>query len=171
MPFGLKNVGGTYQRAILTLFHDMIHKEIKAYMDDMIAKSKTKDKHLYHMRKLFARLHKYKLPLNLAKLTFKVKSGKLLGFIVSQQGIEVNPDKVRAIQDMPPPKTEREVLGFLGRLNYISRFISHLTATCKPIFNLLRKIKRMGRTMISEGIRQNKEILARTTDPNTTSSR
>jgi len=79
------------------------------------------------------------LRLNPNKCTFGVRSGKLLGFIVSQKGIEVDPDKVRAIQNMPAPKTEKEVRGFLGRLNYIARFISHLTATCKPIFKLLRK--------------------------------
>jgi ribonuclease HI len=63
----------------------------------------------------------------------------LLGFIVSQRGIEVDPDKVKAIQNMSAPSTEKEVHGFLGRLNYIARFISHLTATCEPIFKLLRK--------------------------------
>jgi hypothetical protein len=68
-----------------------------------------------------------------------VKSGKLLGFVVSDKGIEVDPDKVKAIQSMPPPKTEKDVRGFLGRLNYISRFISQSTMTCDPIFCLLRK--------------------------------
>jgi hypothetical protein len=68
-----------------------------------------------------------------------VRSGKLLGFIVSEKGIEVDPAKVKAIQEMPAPKTEKEVRGFLGRLNYIARFISYLTATCEPIFKLLRK--------------------------------
>jgi hypothetical protein len=63
----------------------------------------------------------------------------LLCFIVSQRGIEVDPDKVKAIQNMSAPRTEKEVHGFLGRLNYIARFISHLTATCEPIFKLLRK--------------------------------
>ncbi|WJX28344.1 hypothetical protein P8452_17080 [Trifolium repens] len=139
MPFGLKNAGATYQRAMMALFHDMMHKEIEVYVDDMIAKSKTEEDHILHLQKLFIRLRKYKLRLNPAKCTFGVRSGKLLGFIVSQRGIEVNPDKVRAIRDMPAPRTEKEVRGFLGRLNYISRFISHLTATCEPIFKLLRK--------------------------------
>lgn len=68
-----------------------------------------------------------------------VRYGKLLGFIVSQHRIEVDPDKVKSIQSMPAPRTEKEVCGFLGRLNYISRFILHLIATCEPIFKLLRK--------------------------------
>ncbi|XP_050889486.1 uncharacterized protein LOC127094739 [Lathyrus oleraceus] len=63
------------------------------------------------------------------------------GFIVTHRGIEVDPDKVKAIQVMPPPKTEKEVRGFLSRLNYFARFISHLTAICEPIFKLLRKDK------------------------------
>ena len=138
-PFGLKNVGATYQRAMTTLFHDMMHKEIEVYVDDMIAKSKTEEDHVEYLSKLFQRLRKYKLRLNPNKCTFGVRSGKLLGFIVSQKGIEVDPDKVKAIQEMPAPQTKKQVRGFLGRLNYISRFISHMTATCAPIFKLLRK--------------------------------
>ena len=77
--------------------------------------------------------------MNPNKCTFGVRSGKLLGFIVSNKGIKVDPAKVKAIQEMPAPRTEKEVRGFLGRLNYIARFISHLTATCEPIFKLLKK--------------------------------
>ncbi|XP_058746121.1 uncharacterized protein LOC131618991 [Vicia villosa] len=139
MPFGLKNAGATYQRAMVTLFHDMIHKEIEVYVDDMIAKSHTEEEHLVHLKKLFERLRKFRLRLNPNKCTFGVRSGKLLGFIVSEKGIEVDPAKVKAIQEMPEPRTEKQVRGFLGRLNYIARFISHLTATCEPIFKLLRK--------------------------------
>ena len=139
MPFGLKNAGATYQRAMTTLFHDMMHKEIEVYVDDMIAKSIDEEEHVEHLLKLFQRLRKYKLRLNPNKCTFGVRSGKLLGFIVSEKGIEVDPAKVKAIQEMPAPKTEKQVRGFLGRLNYISRFISHMTATCAPIFKLLRK--------------------------------
>ena len=68
---------------------------------------------------------------------FGVKFGKLLGFVVSQKGIEVDPNKVRVILEMPEPRTEKQVRGFLGRLNYIARFISQLTATCEPLFRLL----------------------------------
>ena len=124
MSFGLKNARATYQRAMVALFHDMMHKEIKVYVDDMTAKSKTEDEHHVNLRKLFKQLRKYRLRLNPAKCTFGVKSRKLLGFIVSQKGIEVDPDKVKAILEMPEPRTEKQVRGFLGRLNYIARFIS-----------------------------------------------
>ncbi|XP_039029195.1 LOW QUALITY PROTEIN: uncharacterized protein LOC120163293 [Hibiscus syriacus] len=139
MPFGLKNAGATYQRAMVTLFHDMMHKEIEVYVDDMIAKSRTEEEHIQNLRKLFQRLRRYQLKLNPAKCIFGVTSGKLLGFVVSKKGIEIDPDKVKAIQDLPPPNTKKEVRGFLGRLNYISRFISQLTDKCDPVFKLLRK--------------------------------
>jgi len=139
MPFGLINVGATYQRGMTKIFHDIIHKEIEVYVDDLIVKSGTEVEHVEYLLEMFQRLRKYKLRLNPNKCTFGVRSGKLLGFIVSQKGIEVDPDKVRAIREMPAPKTEKQVRGFLGRLNYISRFISHMTATCGPIFKMLRK--------------------------------
>ena len=64
MPFGLKNDGETYQRAMVALFHDMIHNEIKVYVDDMIDRYQTEEEHLDHLQKLFERLKKYKLRLN-----------------------------------------------------------------------------------------------------------
>jgi hypothetical protein len=139
MPFGLKNAGATYQRAMVTLFHDMMHREVEVYVDDILAKSKKEEDHVQVLRRLFERLQKYQLKLNLAKCSFGVKTGKLLGFIVSDRGIEVDPDKAKAIQEMPAPKIEKEVRSFLGRLNYIARFISQLTVTCEPIFHLLKK--------------------------------
>ena len=101
MSFGLKNAGATYQRAIVALFHDMMHKEIEVYVDDMIAKSESEEEHLVNLKKLFERLRKYKIRLNPSKCTFGMKSGKLLGFLVSERGIEVDPDKVCAILEMP----------------------------------------------------------------------
>ncbi|RDY00698.1 Retrovirus-related Pol polyprotein, partial [Mucuna pruriens] len=93
MPFGLKNVGTTYQRAMVTLFHDMMHKEVEVYVDGMIAKSKTPGQHINDLHKLFERLRKYRLRLNPAKCTFGVGTGNLLGFIVNEKGIGLDPDK------------------------------------------------------------------------------
>ena len=70
MTFGLKNARATYQRAMVALFHDIIHHEIKVYMDDMIARSQTEEEHIDQLRKLFKRLKKYKLRLNPNKCTF-----------------------------------------------------------------------------------------------------
>jgi hypothetical protein len=139
MPFGLKNVGATYQQAMTTLFHDMMHKEVEVYVDDMIAKSKEGEDHLTCLKKLFDRLRQFKLCLNPKKCVFGASTGKLLGYIVSERGIGIDLAKARAIIDMPPPKTEKEIRGLLGRLQYISRFIARLTPICEPIFKLLRK--------------------------------
>ena len=119
--------------------HDLMHKEIEVYVDDMIAKSQTEEGCVEDLLKLFQHLRKYRLRLNPNKCTFGGWPGKLLGFIISQRGIEVGPNKVKAIQEIPSPRTEKQFRGFLGRLNYISRCSSHTTATCKPIFKLLKK--------------------------------
>jgi hypothetical protein len=114
MSFELKNIWATYQKAMVTLFHDMMHKKIKVYMDDMIVKSKRGENHCQNLRKLFERLRRYRLKLNPIKCLFEVKSRKLLGFMVSSQGIEVDPDKVKTIQAMPAPKIEKKKLEVLG---------------------------------------------------------
>ena len=139
MPFSLKNAGATYQGAMVTLFHHMIHHEIEVYVDDMIAKSRIIQDHLTNLRKLFQRLKKYQLRLNPNKCAFSVTFGKLLGFIISGRGIQIDLAKVQAIRSMPAPKTEKEIRNFLGRINYVARFIAQLTTTCEPLFKLLRK--------------------------------
>ena len=124
MPFGLKNAGATYQRVASTLLHDLIHKEVEVYVDDMIVKSKDCGWHILALWKLFERIQFYKLRLNPKKCTFGVTSEKLLGFMVSQRGIEVDPNKIKAIVEMKPPRMEKEIRGFLGRIQYINRFIA-----------------------------------------------
>ena len=109
IPFSLKNAKATYQRAMVTLFHDMMHKEIEVYVDDLIAKSRENGSQVENLRKLFKRLRKFQLKLNPAKCTFGAIFGKLLGFIVRRKGIEVDPDKIKAIQNLPPLRTQKEV--------------------------------------------------------------
>ncbi|XP_070022109.1 uncharacterized protein [Nicotiana sylvestris] len=122
-----------------TIFHDMIHKEIEVYVDDVIIKSKSDADHIVDLRKFFDRLRTYNLNLNPAKCAFRVPARKLLGFIVSCRGIELDPSKVKAIKELPPPKSKKDVMSFLGCLNYISRFIAQSTVICEPIFKMLRK--------------------------------
>jgi len=120
MPFGLKNAGATYQRPVTTLLHDLIHKEVEVYVDDIIVKSKDREGHIQALKRFFERIRFYKLWLNPKKCTSGVTSGKLLGFMVSQRGIEVDPDKIKAILEMKPLRTEKEIRGFLGRIQYVS---------------------------------------------------
>ena len=139
MPFGLKNAGATYQRAATTLFHDMMHRDVEVYVDDMIVKSRDSADHLAALQRFIERIRRFKLRLNPKECTFGVTSGKLLGHIVSEKGIEVDPEKIKVILDMSALRTEREIRGFLGRLQYISHFIAKLTGICEPIFRLLRR--------------------------------
>ena len=140
MPFELKNAGATYQRTSTTFFHNMMHRDVEVYVDDMIVKSRDRVNHLAVLGRFFERIRQFILKLNPKKCTFGVISGKLLGYMVNKRGIEADPDKIRAILDMPAQRTKREVRGFLGRLQYISRFIARLTNICEqPNFLLLRK--------------------------------
>ena len=84
-------------------------------------------------------MRRYNLKLNLAKCDFGVPAGNFLGFIVSRIGIELDPSNIKAIQKLPPSKMRKEVMSFLGRLNYISRFIAQSPVVCEPIFKLLNK--------------------------------
>ena len=114
MLFGLKNSGATCQRMAIALLHDMMHNEVEVYVDDMIVKSKDRRGHIVNLRKFFKRIKEYRLRLNPQKCTFGVTTRKLLGFLVSNRGIEVNPSKIKAILEIPPPKSEKEIRGFLG---------------------------------------------------------
>ena len=116
MPFGLKNAGATNQRMVIALLHDMMHSEVEVYVDDKIVKSKDRGGDIINLRKFFERIKEYRLRLNPQKCTFVVTTRNLLGFLVSDRGIKVNPSKIKAILDMLPPKSEKETKRFLGQL-------------------------------------------------------
>ena len=109
MPFGLKNVGTTYQRLVNYMFFHQIGRNMEVYVDDMLVKSKDEANHLDGLKETFSTLHKYNMKLNPVKCIFAVASGKFLGFMVSQRGIEANPDKVKAIIKVKSPKIMKEV--------------------------------------------------------------
>ena len=102
---------------------------------------KIKDKriHIDVLTTIFDRLKKYKVRLNPKKCVFEVKSGKLLGYIVSRRGIEVDPAKVKAMMDMPPPTTLKQLHSFQGKLQSIRRFVSQLANKVHPLQHFLRK--------------------------------
>ena len=105
MPFGLKNAGMTYQRLINRMFTPQIGRNVQVYVDDMLVKSRREKDHLEDLRETFDTLRSYNMKLNPGKCTFGVTVGKFLGLMVSQRGIEANPDKIRAIMEMTPPRT------------------------------------------------------------------
>ena len=95
MPFGLKNAGATYQRAVTTIFQDMMHKEIEDYVDDIVVKSGKGENHIAVLDRVFERCRANKMKMNPLKCAFGVSAGKFLGFVVHRNGIE--PSKIKAI--------------------------------------------------------------------------
>ena len=100
MPFGIKNIGATYQRLVDKMFSKQIGRNMEMYVDDMLVKSKEEIAYLDNLKETFTTLKQYQMKLNPSKCAFGVASGKFLGFMVFQKGIEANPEKVRAILDM-----------------------------------------------------------------------
>jgi len=139
MPFGLKNGGATYQRAMTIIFHDFFHNLVERYVDDLLVKTKDRENHQHDLRRVFERLRMHRLKMTPLKCVFGVTSGKFLGFIVRKDGIEIDPDKVKAIIQMPPPRNLRELRGLQGRLAYIRRLISNLSGRCQPFTRPLKK--------------------------------
>ena len=104
MPFGLKNTDATYQRLMNKMFANQIRRNVQVYVDDMLVKSRREEDHLKDLEETFNILRSYNMKLNPSKCAFGVTTGKFLAFMMSQRGIEANPDKIRAIIEMAPPK-------------------------------------------------------------------
>ena len=139
MSFGLKNTGATYQRLMNSMFHDQIGRNVEVYVDDMLVKSKEEGNHLDDLGETFEKLCKYQMKLNPGKCAFGVYSDKFLGFMVSQRGIEANPDKIKAILEMQPPKNTKEIQRLTGIVATLNRFVSRSTDKCLPFFKTLKK--------------------------------
>jgi hypothetical protein len=119
--------------------HDQIDKNVQVYVDDVVIKTKESKTLIDDLRETFANLRRFRMKLNPAKCTFGVPAGKLLGFLVSSQGIEVNPGKIRAIERMKPPTDLKEVQKFTGCLASLSHFISRLGEKALPLYQLMKK--------------------------------
>ena len=104
----------------------------------MLVKSRREEDHLEDLRETFNTLRSYNMKLNPRKCAFRVTTGKFLGFMVSQKGIEANPDKIRAIMEMAPPRNV-EVQSLNGKIAALNRFVSRATDKCLPFFHTLKK--------------------------------
>ena len=124
IPFGLKNVGSMYQRMMTRMFESLLGKNIEIYIDDMVVKSKVVSEHLGDLRVIFEILRSYKLHLNASKCSFGVGSGKFLGYMVTQKAIEVNPDQIKAINNLRTPRNLKEVQKLTRMAAALNRFIS-----------------------------------------------
>ena len=141
MPFGLKNVGATYQRMMAKMFKLQLEKNIEIYIDNMVVKSKVESEHVNDLGNIFAILRKHKLRLNASKCSFGVGFGKFLGYMVTHHRIEFNPDQIKAINNLQPPRNPKEVQRLTGMTAALNRFISRSADRCRPFFQLLNKWK------------------------------
>ena len=139
MSFGLKNAGATYQRLMNKIFAHQIGRNVQVYVDDMLVKSLRENDYLNDLQETFDTLRSYNMKLNPSKCVFGVIAGKFLGFMVSQKGIEVNPEKVRAILELEPPRRVKAVQSLNGKVAALNRFVSKATDKCLPFFCVLRK--------------------------------
>ena len=121
------------------MFAQHIGRNVEVYVDDMLVKSAQEVSHLDDLRETFDTLRLYDMKLNPSKCVFGVASGKFLGFMVSQRGVEANPNNVRAIIEMAPLKNIKEVQSLNGRVAALNRFVSRVTDKCLPFFKVLRK--------------------------------
>jgi hypothetical protein len=138
MSFGLKNAGATYQHAIQMCFAGQLHRNVEAYMDDMVIKTRKPDDLIADLEEMFSSLRRFWWKLNPTKCVFGVPSGKLLGFIVSNRGIEANHVKISAITDMGAPATIKDVEKLTGCMAALNRFISRFGERGLPFFKLLK---------------------------------
>jgi hypothetical protein len=139
MSFGLKNAGAIYQHAIQMCFANQLHRNIEAYVDDVVIKTRNPKDLIADLEETLNSLRKFRWKLNPTKCVFRVPSGKLLGFIISNRGIEANPEKIRAITDMEAPTTIKDVQKLTGCMVALNRFISRLEERGLPFFKLLKR--------------------------------
>ncbi|CAN6691976.1 unnamed protein product [Malus baccata var. baccata] len=156
MPFGLKNVGATYQRAMNAIFHDLIGHSMEVYIDDIMVKSKTEEQHLIDLKQALTRMRIHKLKMNPKKCAFGVRAGIFLGFLVHQRGVEVDKNKSRAIMESLPPTNKMQLQRLQGKINFLRRFIANLVGKIQPL-TLLLKLKDKEKKSIGSLLAQNNE--------------
>ena len=142
MPFGLKNAEATYQRMMTRMFRDKIGCTVEVYINDIVVKSKQEAQHIEDLQGVFEVLRQHKLCLNADKCAFRVGAGKFLGYLITNRGIEINPDQIDAVQHLKPPSNPKELQILTGMLSALNRFISKFADRCHSFYQLLKKWKR-----------------------------
>jgi hypothetical protein len=139
MPFGLMNARATFQRAMDIAFIGDKDIFMVVYLDDITVFSKSDKEHFCHLRKVFLKCRKFGISLNPKKSLFSMKEGKLLGHIVSIEGVRIDPSRVEVIQALSIPRSRKEVQSFLGKINFLRRFVPNFAEEVKLITSMLKK--------------------------------
>jgi hypothetical protein len=138
MTFGLKNASATYQSAMNLIFHDLLGVMMDVYIDEVVVKSVGFEEHMTDLKLSLERMRKYGLRMNPLKCTFGVTSGRLLGFIVHEHSIQIDPKKIESIRKMGEPVCKKDVQKLLGKINYLRCFISNLAGQVEPWLPLIQ---------------------------------
>ncbi|XP_025625973.1 uncharacterized protein [Arachis hypogaea] len=139
MPFGLKNAGATYQRLVNKIFRDLSGNKLEVYIDDMLAKTESGEELTNDLKVIMNTLRKHQMRLNPAKCAFEMEAGKFLGFMITQRGVEANPEKCRAVLEMTSPKNLKDIQRLTGQLTALSRFLGASAQKAIPFFKLMKK--------------------------------
>jgi Reverse transcriptase (RNA-dependent DNA polymerase)/RNase H-like domain found in reverse transcriptase len=139
MPFGLCNAPGTFQHYMNDTFRDYLDDFLAIFLDDLLIYSKTLKEHKEHVRKILQRLQDAGLSLKLSKCGFHVTETKFLGYVISEEGISMDPAKVDSVLSWPVPQSTLDVQMFLGLENFYRRFVKGFSRLLVPITSLLKK--------------------------------
>jgi len=138
IPFGLMNVEATFQRAMDISFANEIGRFIVIYLDDITVYSKTNEEHLMHLRRVFEKCRRFGISLNPKKTVFGLEEGKLLGHIISKEGLKIDPKRIEDIVKINHPRNINELQSFIGRINFLRRLIPNLVELLINITNMLK---------------------------------
>jgi hypothetical protein len=139
MPFGLMNARATSQCAMDYAFSDYLFKFIVVYQDDLTVYSKTRDDHVAHLRKVLDRCRSLGISLNSKKSILVVFEGKLLGHVLSKEGVRIDPERIKGIMEIPRPSTRKGIQSFFGRINFVRHFMLNFAEIANPIYDMLKK--------------------------------
>ena len=139
MPFGLTNAPAAFMKMMNSVFRDFLDESVIIFIDDILIYSKDEESHRKHLRAVLERLREHKLYAKLSKCSFWQKGIEFLGHIVSDQGISVDPEKIRAIKDWPRPRSATEVRSFLGLAGYYRKFVKGFASLAQPMTRLTGK--------------------------------
>jgi hypothetical protein len=117
--FWVKNAGATYQRAMNLIFHELLGTVVEVYINDVVVKSLGFEGHIEDLWVAFGRMWGYGLRMNPLKCAFGVSVGRFLGFVVHENGIEIDPKKIETINKIKEPTNRTEVQSLLGKVNYL----------------------------------------------------
>eukprot|EP00253_Pinus_taeda_P008408 PITA_08408 len=139
IPFGLINAGATFQRAMDIAFKGLINRTVVIYLYDITIFSKERSDHLHDLNQIFQRCKKYGISLNPKKCFFALVQGKILGFIVSKNGIYIDPDMIKEISEIHFPHNKKSMQSFLGQINFVKRFVADFSQIILPLQNMIKK--------------------------------